>query len=504
MKRITLLNILLLFVLQISAQRNAPKKEEQRGFGKLDFLSIPMPDNDPNMGFSGSHYNLNINDWAYAGLGIYGALTGNKGGFFTLGINAGMKQNLTDKLFTDIGFHFGAGGGAAAPDGGGAFILPHVNLGYTFKDFSLSAGWSYVNFFDGGLIEGHQLNIALEVPLNFNFTKYSQRNQSYKFNTLEKNGWSVFSKRTSILLHQNNLRINSEKQGINDGRTIRLAGFEFATFFKKNWFGFLKVDGAFDGIKAGYMDVFLGAGYQYSFNKNRTNILAKFGAGGGGGGGIDSQGGFLLYPDFSIEQKISNNYFLALNTGFVLSPNSHFFTHSYGIGLKYYFDRGGLLTNTDLYNFGKFKGIQVITKQEIYFNAQRDTNRKQDMQQISLQVNLDLNNHLYLSGETSFANFGDAGAYAEGIVGLGIKTNPIVNNRIYLFLQALGGAAGGGGISTGEGFIIKPSSGIDIKLSDKLNARAAFGWVKAKGGELNTHFLNIGLNYNISFLKLKK
>ena len=82
--------------------------------------------------------------------------------FFTLGINAGVKYDITDKLFVDAGIHFGGGGGAAAPDGGGAFILPHLNLGYDFKHFSVTSGWSYINFFDGGTINSDQFYAAVQ------------------------------------------------------------------------------------------------------------------------------------------------------------------------------------------------------------------------------------------------------------------------------------------------------------------------------------------------------
>ena len=161
MKKIFILTLFLLSSHLISSQESniIPKKETQKAFAKLDFLSLDLPVSDPNMGFTGIHYNLMINDWSYAGLGIYGAVSGNKGGFFTLGVNAGIKKYFTEDFYVDTGFHFGGGGGAGAPDGGGAFILPHFNLGYNFKNFSINSGWSYVDFFDGGNIKGHQLNI---------------------------------------------------------------------------------------------------------------------------------------------------------------------------------------------------------------------------------------------------------------------------------------------------------------------------------------------------------
>src|SRR6056300_1144783 len=429
MKRIVLI-YLLSFIYQFSFSQNENiERKTQEGFAKLDFLSIDMPitnvPNEKNMGFTGIHYNLMVNDWLYGGLGIYGAVSGDRGGFFTLGVNAGIKKIFGDNFYVDTGFHFGGGGGASAPDGGGAFILPHFNLGYEFDVFSVNTGWSYVNFFDGGEIKGNQFNIAVEIPLNFDYSDYKNREQDYDFKSLNNSGWDIFSKRTSLMFHQNNLKIKGRTQqsgGSNySGETIRLAGFELASYFSNNWFGFVKVDGAFDGIKAGYMDVFLGAGYLYSFNKNRTNLLAKFGLGAGGGGGIDTKGGFLIYPDISIEQKIFDDIFFAINTGFVMSPNADVFTQSYGFGIKYYVERNGTKSINNNFTSGKFKGLEIITKHDIYFDADRDTNTKEDMHQISLQVNFDLNKNLFIAGQTSFANFGDAGAYAEGIVGLGVK-----------------------------------------------------------------------------------
>ncbi|MBT4414300.1 MAG: hypothetical protein HOC83_09460, partial [Polaribacter sp.] len=262
--------ILFVFALVLSGQlldaqnEIVPKKKSQKAFAKLDFLSLDLPKDDPNMGFTGIHYNLMLNDWSYAGLGIYGAVSGNKGGFFTLGVNAGIKKYVSDVFYVDAGFHFGGGGGAGAPDGGGAFILPHFNLGYNFKHFSINSGWSYVDFFDGGNIKGHQLNVGLEIPLGYSFSNYEASENEFNFEMLEQSSWNVHSKRTSLMLHLNNLKIEGDDTNINvqkfNRATIRLAGFELATYFSKNWFSFLKVDGAFDGIKAGYMDVFLGGG----------------------------------------------------------------------------------------------------------------------------------------------------------------------------------------------------------------------------------------------------
>ena len=229
----------------------------------------------------------------------------------------------------------------------------------------------------------------------------------------------------------------------------------------------------------------------------------KFGIGAGGGGGVDTKGGFLLYPDISIEQQLYNDVFLSLNKGFVTSPDAHFYTSSFGVGVKYYIERNGVKTDNSTFTLGQFKGIDVIVKQDLYFNARRDKLPNENLHQISLQLNLYVNNNIFIAGQTSFANFGNAGAYAEGIIGLGIKTKPLFHRSTTLFSQLLTGAAGGGDISTGQGLIIKPSLGVDCKISKTLRLRTSGGLVSAVGGQLNSPFVNLGIKYNISLLKLK-
>ncbi|WP_246143038.1 hypothetical protein [Tenacibaculum adriaticum] len=490
------------------SQNEIQTQKTQIGFGQLDFLSIKMPNNEQNMGFTGIHYNLMLNDWSYAGAGFYGAVGGIRGGFFTLGINAGIKQNLTANLFLDAGVHFGGGGGAAAPDGGGAFILPHVNLGYDFKHFSATTGWSYVNFFDSGEINSNQLYASIQVPLSFNFSDFDKRELAFSSNELLNSAWNTPTNRISILIHANNLKVKSEAPSFATGlslknNTIRLAGFELNSYINKNWFYFVKADGAYHGIKAGYMDIFVGGGYHLNMNRNRTNILAKFGLGAGGGGGVDTKGGFLIYPDISIEQKLFDNVYASINKGYLMTPDSHFLSSTLGFGLKYYVDKDGITSEENNFTKGTFKGFETIIKQDWYIAASRDGGFDQDMHQISLQVNFFLSKYIYGAGQTSFANFGGAGAYAEGIVGIGAKSNPFLKDKASVFIQILGGAAGGGGISTGQGLIVKPSAGITYQLNNNLNLRGGLGYVKARGGNLSSTYVNFGLNYCFSFLSAK-
>ena len=308
------------------------------------------------------------------------------------------------------------------------------------------------------------------------------------------------------MLHLNNLNANGNSKNsagtsITD-TTIRLAGFEINSYFNDDWFLFAKFDGAYDGIRAGYMNILLGAGYHFGSNGNRTNILTKFGMGAGGGGSVETKGGMLMYPDISIEQHITNNVFLSVNKGFLMSPDAFFETSTFGVGLKYYTDINGV-RNLENDTKVRFKGFEVVVKQDVYLDADRILEPTEDMYQIAVQLNYFVNKNFYLAGQTAFANFGNAGAYAEGIVGLGVQTNSFFDNRVNLFLQGLVGGAGGGGISTGEGLIIKPSVGMNYQINSGFSLRGAVGYVKARGGSLSSPMINLGLSYRLAFLSSK-
>jgi len=275
-----------------------PTKLTQNALITFDYLSVNMPDGEVNMGLTGIHYNFKINNWFYTGLGMYGSVNGFRGGLFTLGVDAGLHTNLTSNIFIDTGIHFGGGGGSGAPDGGGAFVLPHFNLGYQFNNFSLAAGYSYINFFDHGAINSSQLNIALKIPLSFDYTLFNNANKSLFAEEITTSPWYQKSKKHGFLMHLDNFNLQGQtKDGIGNpiaDKTIRLAGFEMNSYLTNNSFIYIRADGAYHGIRAGFMDIVLGAGTGLSFNKDRTQVLAKFGFGAAGGGGVDIQGGFII------------------------------------------------------------------------------------------------------------------------------------------------------------------------------------------------------------------
>lgn len=480
-------------------------KYQQKGFLQVDLIPVKMPNGEESLTLSGFHYNLNLNRNFYTGLGYYGALFGRRGGFFILGVRAGVKQNIYKNLFLDAGVFFGGGGGAEAPDGGGAAVLANANLGYQFPKFSISAGYNYTDFFDGGLIKGNQLNYVVRIPLRLGYAPFSESGKTINYKHYENTEWNTYSKKFDFSLNFNQLKpLKKSKQTELVGKKIQLLGFELDGYLNESSFLFARADGGYKGIRGGYLDVLMGYGHQFKLIGDQTSLALKFGIGPGGGGGVDTQGGLLIYPDISITQKIWKNFNLTINKGYLMTPNQYFLGSTVGLGLRYNLYQNGFKYGKDQ-QFGSavFSGLEVVAAQEIYFNAERETNPTENMQQILTQINFFLKKQVYVATHISFANFGNAGAYGEGGFGLGVTSGNRTTSKFNAFAQVLAGGSGGGNIDVGQGFILKPSVGVQYHLLPDLDLRASFGHVKALDGSLNSSSINFGLSYKLALLRGK-
>ena len=55
------------------------------------------------------------------------------------------------------------------------------------------------------------------------------------------------------------------------------------------------------------------------------------------------------FRSISLKIELFNDFYFSLNAGLVMSPDSHFYTTSYGFGLKYYVERNGVISNKNNY-----------------------------------------------------------------------------------------------------------------------------------------------------------
>ena len=148
------------------------------------------------------------------------------------------------------------------------------------------------------------------------------------------------------------------------------------------------------------------------------------------------------------------------------------------------------------------KSVEHVCE-SIYFDVQKTDSQNVDLQLIGLRFNYDLNKTFYLIGETGFAYKGESGGYAHGIVGLGISSPAFFNKIFKTHLEFTGGAAGGAGVDTEEGIVIRPTLGFSCKLANNFSLYASGGKMISPSGNLNTTNINIGLSFGVATLRAK-
>ena len=113
--------------------------------------NLSLPGNE-KMGMLGGTMLFDVSDRVRLGVGSYGAVRGDRGGFITLGVAGEVHQPLTDRWSARAGLFVGAGGGRGGYtlSGGGLMLRSDVGLVYdTQRRGNLGLGVSRVSFPSG-------------------------------------------------------------------------------------------------------------------------------------------------------------------------------------------------------------------------------------------------------------------------------------------------------------------------------------------------------------------
>jgi len=304
------------------------KQTENTKFNKIDttsgrmvysFETINMPERE-DMGLVGGTFLYDFNDWFAAGVSTYGAVTGDQGGFISLGLAAEIQHSISPLFSVKAGLFVGAGGGRGGPDlqGGGLMLRPHLGLYLEEGSFQgLGAGVSHVEFPNGN-ISSTQAYIT-----------YQQ-----SFDTLIGKGWlkkneghgSLSSVERELFLVAKRYDVNSSVVDINNlpqHPSISLLGIEWNHYLNENFFLKLESAGAMGGESRGYMQTLAGAGYRYGLSDS-TFLKVTGQIGMAGGGDVSTGGGILLDSSMILQLYITNDMFIAFGAGYTIAPDGDF------------------------------------------------------------------------------------------------------------------------------------------------------------------------------------
>ena len=512
-KQTQLVLILLLVVLNSFAQKDITglKGKELHNSIRINYMSISIPTDDfagwdKEMGLVGLKYLVPINDWLYGGAGFHFAVTGDQGGLFTLGAELGINKKIYKNIYADASFHFGGGGGYRIFVNDGAFYNTNLGLQYKKNNYSFGVQYSHLDFFTGE-IKDNTLSVFVEIPSVLHFANYDDAQQEFINNNNSKDSFwkkpstkNVQQVRFDFFRPTGNSKSDSGADLTNS--TLYVLGFEYQKYVNEKTFLFAHTDAIYKGLRAGFMDVFVGGGY-HPYQSKYIDIFGKLGIG-AAGGRIAREGGLTVYPSAGIDLKLSNKIALSGHGGYLKALDGDFEAYTIGFGIKYMNHSGG----TENTNFSNLKlntqGISVSVQNQSYFDVQKtddlDDILIDDLQLIATQFNYDIFKNVYVIGEAGFAYGGRSGGYAHGLAGLGFKTNSILNDKLNAFINLTGGAAGGAGVDTGEGIVVRPTAGINYELVNNLALKVSGGKLYAPFGNVNSNNLNIGLSFNFATL----
>lgn len=410
--------------------------------GMLGFERIRLPQGE-RMGLVGGSLLFDVgNDWGL-GPAVYGAATGQRGGFFVGGVELQRRWALWRGWSLATGFYAGGGGGAAAPVGGGLMLRPALTL-LTDLGPSLQAGLSLSQVrFPSGDIRSNQLGLTLAWR------------QDFRHYVGGRPGDELTSSRASglgfdrIAATAGQLRLSD-----GSGRNIGLVGARAEKRSGRDGLVWgLEAAAAASGDAAGYMELLGTAGVSTALLEQALpswRVGVRVAGGMGGGGAVPTGGGLFGKAAAMTEFSPAPGWSVGAELGVVRGTSSALRARHAQVWLGVDLEPG--LDGRSAPVGHLVRNEWTVALQHHTRSARKDGSERA-LDTIGLKLTRFLGEHFYVSGQAHSAYAGGAGAYSVGLVGLGVATTPQAATRFGV--ELLAGAAGGGGVQTAGGAIVQ-------------------------------------------------
>jgi len=469
------------------------------GLTRFTYEELDLP-NQETMGLAGGNVLLNLTEHIYSGLGVYGAVRGQRGGFFTGGLETGFHTRVRRNWWVDAGVFVGGGGGGAAPQGGGLMIRPHAGVLYETSLGRFGLNYSLVKF-PNGEINSSQWSLSYEHPMEIRVGRswFSDSHLQSKVDSLLKKKDYPATQDFSVLVQGYQLpRGTLGRSGTVQDENMSLVGIEWDYLVKPRLFFRFQTLGAVGGSSDGYAQVLLGGGYRYDLpGNNRFKIAVSIGA--SGGGNVDTGGGLIGNASVSLEHRFRNGVLLGAQAGYIDAAKGAFKANTLGLYLGYS-DQAPRPLHEITPDDVRARHWRLRVSHQTYFPT-GDTRRKGQTQHddrnihlIALHTDLILNPRLYLTGQALGAYDGGAGGYAAGLVGGGVIYPLWKQSRLFFNAEGLVGAAGGGGIAVGDGLITQASAGVGYRINKTYDVMLSYGKTQASQGSFEANTLTMSLS----------
>jgi len=407
--------------------------------GILGFEFVHLPGGE-RMGLIGGSLLFDIGSNWGIGPGVYGAVTGRRGGLFVGGVELQRRWGLGNGFALATGLFAGGGGGAQAPVGNGLMLRPALTL---LKDigqtFQLGLSWSSVRFPSG---EIHSNQFGLMLGWRQEFLHLSGSGAVPASSTLPSAGLG-FDRMAATA--------STYRFADADGRRVSLVGARAER--RSNIDGFtwgMEAAAATRGDAAGYMEILGTTAFSVAPIASvlpTWRIGVRLGAGAGGGGAVPAGGGLIGKAVGTMEWRPAAAWTIGADYGVVRS-RSALLAHQAQLWVGMDLEPGLEGRNGPP---ARVVRTEWVGAWQHHTRITRSDGTRQSLDTVGLKLNRYLGEHVYLSGQAHSAFAGGAGAYSVGLIGVGVSESPAPALRIGA--EALIGAAGGGGVKMAGGSI---------------------------------------------------
>ncbi len=461
------------------------------------------------MGLLGGSYLRRQGPW-YGGLGTYSAVSGQRGGFYTIGLEFGRTFPLSTSWQLNVGGFVGGGGGGSAPQGGGLMLRESLAVEYLSGHNTYSLGVSGVQFPNGD-ISSEQLTLGYRRRFDslFSPVDYDVANLDDDLLSLLNVGKNVGLERYQFLAQFKQYYPTSGSR-MTTGRThpdaMRLLGAKIRYFPVDSFYTGLATYGANGGEVDGFAQLGLIAGVAWPLTSVITGNV-ELQAGSAGGGRVETGGGFIVATELGLSLSLSDAFTLGLEAGYIIAPGGDFSATSYTLSAGYQYDSLGISTLsrpllTDLGLTRRDWRVRML--HQSYLPVTGSVMRKPGsgvannvrVDLVGMAVDLFVTPNLYLSGQAIGAYAGGAGGYAAGMFALGYR-QPITT-ALFFGGEVGVGSAGGGGLAVGDGLVGHYYLTAEYEINKQIALEAVAGRFEALEGSLSAHLIQLSLIYRFS------
>lgn len=448
---------------------------------------------DETMGLVGTSYLVEFAPGWSVGPAAYGAITGERGGLFTVGAELGAYRRLSGPLGVDVGLYVGGGGGGSAPVGSGLMLRPHADLVWEFGGQRAGLSVSKVRFSEGR-IDSTQIGLVWTVLTDFRHLGWggsvarSSSPPALGEQILASGRSGIGFDRIQAVLGSYSPRAGSLKlDGTPYSGRIGLAGTRFEQSLNDGLYWGVEAAGAASGGVAGYAEYLGTVGLETALIGDLVYAGARLAVGMGGGGLVDVGGGLLVKGGVHGTLRLSGDLGVAVEAGLARAPQGSFRARYASASLVWVLDnpRSGL-------DAGHAVRTEWVGGVERYPAARRDGSTR-ELRAVTLRVNRFVSDRFYLTGQAHSALGGGAGGYTVGLLGAGFQQRWA--GRWHAGVEALAGAAGGGGVDTAGGLIVQPMAYVGYDLSRDWALRIGGGRIQSLRGALKGPVTEVSLAY---------